>query len=103
MLVATPEAIGAVRAALANDLQRSINIFLGSVLSTIGLTIPAIVLVSRVIGREIVLGVEHADLVMLVLTLVVCVVTFSSGRTNVMQGAVHLVLFAVYLALIFQG
>jgi Ca2+:H+ antiporter len=103
VLVATPEAIGAVRAALANDLQRSINIFLGSVLSTIGLTIPAIVLVSRMIGREIVLGVEHADLVMLVLTLVVCVVTFSSGRTNVMQGAVHLVLFAVYLALIFQG
>jgi len=96
-----PTALGG--AALANDLQRSINIFLGSVLSTIGLTIPAIVLVSRMIGREIVLGVEHADLVMLVLTLVVCVVTFSSGRTNVMQGAVHLVLFAVYLALIFQG
>ena len=103
VLVATPEAIGAVRAALTNDLQRSINIFLGSVLSTIGLTVPAIVLVSRVIGREIVLGVEHTDLVMLLLTLAVCVVTFSSGRTNVMQGAVHLVLFAVYLALIFQG
>jgi Ca2+:H+ antiporter len=103
VLVATPEAIGAVRAALANHLQRSINIFLGSVLSTIGLTVPAIVLISRMIGREIVLGVEHSDFVMLLLTLVVCVVTFSSGRTNVMQGAVHLVLFAVYLALIFQG
>jgi Ca2+:H+ antiporter len=103
VLVATPEAIGAVRAALANHLQRSINILLGSVLSTIGLTIPAILLVSRMSGRELVLGVEHADLVMLLLTLVVCVVTFSSGRTNVMQGAVHLVLFMVYLALIFQG
>jgi Ca2+:H+ antiporter len=103
VLVATPEGIGAVRAALANHLQRSINIFLGSVLSTIGLTIPAIVLVSRMSGREIVLGVEHADLVMLLLTLAVCVVTFSSGRTNVMQGAVHLVLFMVYLALTFQG
>jgi Ca2+:H+ antiporter len=102
VLVATPEAIGAVRAAL-NHLQRSINIFLGSVLSTIGLTVPAIVLVSRMIGREIVLGVEHTDMVMLLLTLVLCVVTFSSGRTNVMQGAVHLVLFAVYLGLIFQG
>ena len=67
------------------------------------LTVPAIVLVSRVIGREIVLGVEPTDLIMLLLTLAVCVVTFSSGRTNVMQGAVHLVLFAVYLALIFQG
>jgi Ca2+:H+ antiporter len=103
VLVATPEAIGAARAALANHLQRSINIFLGSVLSTIGLTVPSIVLVSRMIGREIVLGVEHTDLVMLLLTLAVCVVTFSSGRTNVMQGAVHLVLFAVYVALIFQG
>jgi Ca2+:H+ antiporter len=102
-LVATPEGLGGVRAALANHLQRSINIFLGSVLSTIGLTIPAIVLISRISGREIVLGVEHADLVMLLLTLVLCVVTFSSGRTNVMQGAVHLVLFVVYLALIFQG
>jgi Ca2+:H+ antiporter len=103
VLVATPEAIGAVRAALANHLQRSINIFLGSVLSTTGLTIPAILLVSRMSGRELVLRAEHADLVMLLLTLVVCVVTFSSGRTNVMQGAVHLVLFMVYLALIFQG
>lgn len=65
VLVTTPEAIGAVRAALANHLQTSINIFLGSVLSTIGLTIPAIVLVSRISGKEIVLGVEHADLVML--------------------------------------
>jgi Ca2+:H+ antiporter len=103
VLVATPEAIGAVRAALANHLQQSINILLGSVLSTTGLTIPAILSVSRMSGRELVLGVEHADLVMLLLTLVVCVVTFSSGRTNVMQGAVHLVLFMVYLALIFQG
>jgi Ca2+:H+ antiporter len=103
VLVATPEAIGAVRAALAKHLQRSINIFLGSVQSTIGLTVPAIVLVSRMIGREIVLGVEHTDMVLLLLTLILCVVTFSSGRTNVMQGAAHLVLFAVYLGLIFQG
>jgi Ca2+:H+ antiporter len=103
VLVATPEAISAVRAAVANHLQRSINISLGSVLSTIGLTVPAIVLVSRMSGREIVLGLEHTDLVMLLLTLGVCIVTFSSGRTNVMQGAVHLVLFLVYLALILQG
>jgi Ca2+:H+ antiporter len=102
-LVATPEAISAVRAAMANQMQRSVNIFLGSVLSTIGLTVPAMVLVSRAIGRDIVLGVEHTDLVMILLTLSVSVVTFSSGRTNVIQGAVHLVLFVVYLALIIQG
>jgi Ca2+:H+ antiporter len=103
MLVATPEAISAVRAAMANQMQRAVNIFLGSVLSTIGLTVPAMVLVSRAIGRDIVLGVEHTDLVMILLTLSVSVVTFSSGRTNVIQGAVHLVLFVVYLALIIQG
>ncbi|MFL5257161.1 MAG: calcium:proton antiporter [Rhodopila sp.] len=103
VLVATPEAIGAVRAAMMNRLQRSVNIFLGSVLSTAGLTVPAMILVSQMIGREIVLGVEHTDSVMLMLTLAVSVVTFASGRTNVMQGAVHLVLFIVYLLLIIQG
>ena len=120
VLVATPEAIGAVRAAVANH-QRSINIFLGSplpftlslpfhaighlraVLATIGLTVPSIIVVSRWTGLEIVLGVEHTDLVMLTLTLFLCVVTFGSGRTNVIQGAVHVVLFAVYLALIVQA
>jgi Ca2+:H+ antiporter len=103
VLIATPEAIGAVRAALANHLQRSVNICLGSVLATIGLTVPSIILVSRLTGLDIVLGVEHGDLVMLALTLLLCVVTFGSGRTNVIQGAVHVVLFAVYLALIVQS
>jgi Ca2+:H+ antiporter len=103
VLVATPEAVGAVRAAMANHLQRSVNIFLGSVLSTIGLTVPAMVLISRMIGREIILGVEHADSVMLLLTLAVSIVTFASGRTNVIQGAVHLILFATYLLLIVQS
>jgi Ca2+:H+ antiporter len=103
VLVAAPEAIGAVRAALANHLQRSVNIFLGSVLATIGLTVPSIIVVSRLTGHEIVLGVEHTDLVMLTLTLFLCVVTFGSGRTNVIQGAVHVVLFLVYLALIVQS
>jgi len=103
VLVATPEAIGAVRAAVADHVQRSVNIFLGSVLSTIGLTVPAMLLVSRLTGRPIVLGLEHTDLVMLMLTLVVSIITFSSGRTNLLQGAVHLLLFIAYLLLIFEG
>jgi Ca2+:H+ antiporter len=103
VLVATPEAIGAVRAAMANHIQRSVNIFLGSVLSTIGLTIPAMLIVSHLTGRNMELGVENTDVVLLVLTLAVSVVTFASGRTNVIQGAVHLILFAVYLLLIVQG
>jgi Ca2+:H+ antiporter len=103
VLVATPEAIGAVRAAITNHLQRSVNIFLGSVLSTIGLTVPGILIVSHVTGRDIVLGLEHTDFLMLVLTLGVSVVTFASGRTNVLQGAVHLILFLAFFMLIFQG
>lgn len=102
-LVALPEAIGAVKAAFANRLQRALNIFLGSALATIGLTIPAMLMVGHLSGRTIILGVEGTDRVMLLLTLTVCIVTLSSIRTNVLQGAVHLILFATYLLLIFQG
>ncbi|EJZ16819.1 calcium:proton antiporter [Rhizobium sp. Pop5] len=102
ILVATPEAISAVRASIANNLQRSINIFLGSVLSTIGLTVPAMLVISRLYGHPVTLGLEHGDLVMLLLTLAVSIITFASGRTHLMQGAVHLVLFLAYVLLIFQ-
>jgi Ca2+:H+ antiporter len=100
-LVLTPEGIGAVRATLRNQLQRSINILLGSVLATIGLTIPAVVTISLVTKRSIVLGVQGGNLPLLLLTLAVCVVTFTSRKTNVLQGCVHLVLFAVFVLLIF--
>jgi Ca2+:H+ antiporter len=103
LLVATPEGIGAVKAAAANQLQRSINIFLGSVLSTIGLTVPAMLAISHLTGRHFVLGVEHAEMVMLLLTLGVSVVTFASGRTNVLQGIVHLLLFMAFVLLLFEG
>jgi Ca2+:H+ antiporter len=100
-LVLTPEGIGAVRATLRNQLQRSINLLLGSVLATIGLTIPAVVTISLVTKRSIVLGVQGGNLPLLLLTLAVCVVTFTSRKTNVLQGCVHLVLFAVFVLLIF--
>jgi Ca2+:H+ antiporter len=103
VLGATPEALAGVRGALSNDLQRSINILLGSVLSTSGLTIPAMLLVSHFVGRDMVLGLEHTDAVMLLLTLFVSAVTFASGHTNVLQGAVHLILFAAYMLLIVQN
>jgi Ca2+:H+ antiporter len=102
VLVATPEALGAIRAAKANQLQRSMNIFLGSVLSTIGLTIPAMLIIGNLTGRHFVLGLEHTDIVMLLVTLFSCGVTFASGRTNILQGAVHVVLFVAYVLLIFQ-
>jgi Ca2+:H+ antiporter len=103
LLVATPEAIGATRAALANQMQRSVNIFLGSVLSTIGLTVPIMLVVSNVTAHPIVLGVEHAIMVLLLLTLVLAILTFASGHTNVLQGLVHLLLFITFLLLLIQG
>ena len=103
MLVATPEAIGAARAAWANHLQRSANIFLGSVLANIGLTVPTMLVISHLTGKRIILGVQHTDAILLPLPLAVSVVTFASGRTNILQGAVHLLLFTAYVLLIFEG
>jgi Ca2+:H+ antiporter len=102
-LVATPEGIGAVRSALANKLQRSVNICLGSLLATIALTIPLMIVVAHLMGATIFLGLQGTSFVMLLLTLAVSVLTFGSGRTNVLQGAVHLILFIAYVLLIFQG
>ena len=102
-LVATPEALGAVRSAVSNHLQRSINICLGSLLATIGLTVPLMLVVSHLLGAPIELGLQHTSFMMLMLTLILSVVTFASGRTNVLQGAVHMLLFVAYLLLIFEG
>jgi Ca2+:H+ antiporter len=103
LLVATPESIGAVKAALDNQMQRAVNIFLGSVLATIGLTIPSVLVINPLIERPIVLGLEHTDFALLILTLALSIITFTSGRTNMLQGVVHLLLFAAYILLIFQA
>ena len=101
VLVLTPEAVGAVRSALANRLQRAVNIFLGSVLATIGLTVPAVLVISLATGKPVELGLSDTDILMLVITLLVSVVTFSAARTNLLQGVVHLILFGAYVMLIF--
>ena len=100
-LVLSPEGLGAVRAGLGNQLQRSINILFGSVLATIGLTIPAVLTIGLITKRPVTLGVEGANLPLLLLTLAVSIVTFTSRKTNVLQGCIHLLLFAVFVLLIF--
>jgi Ca2+:H+ antiporter len=102
ILVLTPEGVGALRAALANELQRAINIALGSALATIGLTVPAVLVVALAIGQQVELGVDPQEQVLLALTFVATLITFASGRTNILLGAVHLVLFLVYVVLIFD-
>ena len=100
-LVLTPEALAAIRAATHNRLQRSVNILHGSVLASIGLTIPSVLIIGIVTNRPIELGIQGGNLPLLVLTLGVSMVTFGSGKTNILQGCIHLVLFAVFLLLIF--
>ncbi len=96
-VVLLPELLAALRAAQANRLQTSLNLALGSVLAAIGLTIPTVALVSIVLGQPLALGLDDKDQILLTLTLIVSVITLGTGRTTVLQGIVHLVIFAVFL------
>jgi Ca2+:H+ antiporter len=95
-LVLLPEGLASYRAATANRLQTSMNLALGSVLATIGLTIPAVACVSMLLRRPLTLGLGAKEELLLAVTLGVCLLTIGTGRTNVLQGIVHLVLFAVF-------
>jgi Ca2+:H+ antiporter len=101
LLVLLPETWAAVRAARANRLQTSMNLAIGSALACIGLTIPVVVVAAVTSTLPLVLGLEAKDLVLLAVTFVTSAVTLASGRTYVMQGAIHLVLFAAFLFLAF--
>lgn len=100
-LVLMPETVSAIRAALNNELQRGLNIALGSACATIGLTIPVIGAASLITGRSLTLGLEPGDTVLLVLALSVAVVSFGTGRTTMLTGLVHLVVFVAFLVLVF--
>jgi Ca2+:H+ antiporter len=101
LLVLLPEALNSIRAAHRNALQTSLNGALGSVVSTIGLTVPAVALMSLATKSDVVFGLGHRDSAMLVTTLMLSVVSFGAGRTNVFTGLVHLVLFATYVFFLF--
>ena len=101
LLVLLPETLAALRAARNNELQKSLNLALGSSLATIGLTIPAVSILAMVLKQPLELGVDMHDTVLLVLTFAVSLVTFGAGRTNILPGFVHLVLFATFVFLIF--
>jgi Ca2+:H+ antiporter len=101
MLVLLPETWAALRAAQANRLQTSMNLALGSALASIGLTIPVVAVAAIVLGMRLRLGLDPKELVMLALTFLLSTVTLATGRTNITQGAVHLVVFAAFLFLAF--
>ena len=99
VIVLLPEGLSALRAARSNSLQTSLNLALGSALASIGMTIPAVAAVSLLIGMPIVLGLEPEHIVLLVLSLFVSTLTLSTGRTTVLQGGLHLVIFAAFLVI----
>ena len=96
-LVLLPESVAAVRATLANRLQTSLNLALGSALATIGLTIPAVAALSIAMAMPIALGLDSKSMVLLMLTLLVSAQALATGKTTILQGVVHLVIFGVYL------
>lgn len=102
ILVLSPEGLSSLQAARHNQLQRSVNLSLGSALSTIGLTIPSMIAISLTTGTPLELGLVPAEAILLVLTLFVAQMTFSGAPTNILLGAVHLVLFCAFVVLIFN-
>ena len=99
MLTLLPEAWAAVRAALADRIQTSLNLALGSALASIGLTIPAVAIASRLAGTTLVLGLGPKELVLVVLAFFVTSITLVAGRTHLMLGLVHLVVFGAFVFL----
>jgi Ca2+:H+ antiporter len=100
-IVLLPEAAAAVRAAARNRLQSSINLALGSGVASIGLTVPTVVVVSRMIDQPLELGISASNSILMALGVLIAVITYGTGRTNVLAGIVHLVLLAAYLFLTF--
>lgn len=101
MLVLLPESIAALAAARNNELQKSVNLALGSALSTIGLTIPAVALAAYLLDKTLLLGLSSREMVLLILTFILSMLTFGTGRTNILFGMVHLLVFATFLFLVF--
>ncbi len=101
LLILLPESVAAVSAARKNDLQKSINLALGSSLATIGLTVPAVALAAFALDKQLVLGLNEQNTVELLLTFILSMLTFGTGRTNILFGLVHMVVFAVFVFLVF--
>jgi Ca2+:H+ antiporter len=101
LLILLPESVAAMTAARKNDLQKSINLALGSSLATIGLTIPAVAVAAYALDKTLVLGLETREIVLLLLTFLISMLTFGTGRTNILFGLLHMVVFAIYVFLVF--
>ncbi|MGA1708157.1 MAG: calcium:proton antiporter [Phycisphaerales bacterium] len=102
MLVLAPEGLASLKAAGSNDMQRTINVLLGSALATIGLTVPAIMVFRWITGISPEMGLDPPSIVLLAITLLLSAINLTRGRVNALQGMVHLLLFFAWIAVIFD-
>ncbi|ADW74063.1 MULTISPECIES: sodium-potassium/proton antiporter ChaA [Rahnella] len=100
LLILSPEGLGALKAVLKNQVQRAMNLFFGSVLATISLTVPAVTVIATLTGQDLIFGLDPANIVVMLAVLILCQISFSTGRTNVLNGTAHLALFCAYMMLI---
>ncbi|QOF76423.1 calcium:proton antiporter [Variovorax sp. 38R] len=101
IIVFTPESITAVRAAMNNEMQRAVNLCLGAFVSTVGLTVPAVLVIGLVTGKQVLMGISGAETLLFAVTAVLSLLSFNGQRTSPIQGLMHLMLFAVYGMLLF--
>ena len=99
MLVLSPEGYAAVRAARANRLQSSLNLALGSALASIGLTIPTVAAIAIVFGLPLSLGISSLNMTLMYLSLFIGAITLAIGKTTLLQGLVHIIIFLEFLFL----
>src|SRR5476649_2007210 len=100
LLILSPEGLVALRAVLKNQVQRAMNLFFGSVLATISLTVPAVTVIATLTGQDLIFGLDPANIVVMLSVLILCQISFSTGRTNVLNGTAHLALFCAYMMII---
>lgn len=100
LLILSPEGLGALRAVLNNQVQRAMNLFFGSVLATISLTVPTVTVIATLTGQRLIFGLDSPSIVIMLSVLMLCHISFSTGRTNVLNGTAHLALFAAYLMIL---
>lgn len=96
IIVFTPESLTAVRAALANEMQRAVNLCLGAFVSTVGLTVPAVLMVGLLTGKSVIMGISPSNMALVAFTLLISMMTFQGHRTSPIQGMIHILLFAAF-------
>lgn len=102
IIVFTPESLTAVKAALNNEFQRVVNLCHGAFVSTVGLSIPAVLIVGLITGKTVLFGLTNTEMILFIITLLLSVMSFLGKRTTPIVGIMHLVLFAVFMLLIFN-